>query len=83
MDGFDVLVQAAFFSKLFVAIGTNFRNDIAMQSQMPGVTFLLQSQSANRTAGHLGCYAKVMQHVTHQGFVVFEHFGAKGAHQFV
>ena len=41
MDGLDVFIQAAFFSKLFAAIRTYFRNNIAMQSQVSGVALLL------------------------------------------
>lgn len=50
---------------------------------MPGITFLLQRQTADWAGGHFGSDAKVVQHVTHQGFVVLEGLGAKGAHQLV
>ena len=50
---------------------------------MPGVTFLLQSQTADWTTGHLGRDSEMVQHVTHQSLIILESLGTDGAHQLV
>jgi hypothetical protein len=80
VDGLDVLFQTSFFSKLFLAVGTFFRYNRAVETQMTRVTFLLKRQAADRAAGHLGSDAEVAEHVAHQGFVVLEVFITVGAH---
>ena len=83
MNSLDMFVQTAFFTKLLVAVRTYFGDDIAMQPQMPGVALLLQGEAANRTTCHLRRHPKVMEHVAHQGLVVFEHLCAESTHQLV
>ena len=41
VDCLDVLVQTPLFSKSFLAVRAHFRYDVAVESQMSGVAFLL------------------------------------------